>query len=86
MTNYKALELQADVQNVQGFLLNLDLSRIESELEKLREIKFSDKVISNGIFFIPIVKQNISKLIQIMEAKNVNLSSLFIHSSFTVYI
>lgn len=65
------MDLSQHVSNIQGFLFNIDLAQCESELLKIEQLSLSNEVVSNGIIFVPVLKQNISQLIRIMEAKKV---------------
>lgn len=65
------LDLSQHCSNVQGFFFNINLAQCESELLKIQQLSLSNSVVSNGIIFVPVLKQNISQLIRIMEAKKV---------------
>ena len=58
-------------ENVQGIFLNLDLSNSEEELKRVEKIFISNKAVTNGIIFVPVLKQNIHKMIKIMKQKKV---------------
>jgi hypothetical protein len=65
------MDLSEHCSNVQGFFFNIDLEHCESELLKIERLNMNNKLVSNGIVFVPVVKKHIADLIRIMEMKKV---------------
>ena len=72
MGNLEDFNLDEHCENVQGIFLNLDLSNSEEELKRVEKIFISNKAVTNGIIFVPVLKQNIHRMIKIMKQKKVH--------------
>lgn len=75
MPDITRLELSEHTSNAQGFFFNIDLERCESELMKIEKVNLNNQLVSNGIIFVPILKEHIADLIRIMEMKKVGVGA-----------